>query len=283
AQAKAVKTNIADGLAALEQANARLQKQGGNANKTAFKTDTANNALMDYLTGKGSAQAAYDAFGKLANEAIAFGSLTAQEVATLKVAMGEAKVYVDAMGLMGDNGVGIRIKPGTLNNVEARKWYLENEARIPDLIDRSLLLEQQAKQAFNLRKEYIQDIEERTGMKLPKQQIAELKNALRNRIYKRLTPAESAQHRREFNKQKNNLITEWEEKTGQKWPVYERDIISEKTGEPIRRAGCYYDAHHIIESSFGGDSTWWNIHPARFPDIHQAGIHGTGSPAYRLF
>lgn len=41
--------------------------------------------------------------------------------------------------------------PGTLSNVEARKWYLEQEKRIPTLIDKSLPLQDQAKQAFDLR------------------------------------------------------------------------------------------------------------------------------------
>ena len=40
---------------------------------------------------------------------------------------------------------------GTLDNVEARKWYLESETRIPDFIDSSQPLEQQARQAFTLR------------------------------------------------------------------------------------------------------------------------------------
>jgi RHS repeat-associated protein len=42
-------------------------------------------------------------------------------------------------------------KNGSLSNLEARKWYLEQQAKIPDLIDKSLPLEQQAKQAFELR------------------------------------------------------------------------------------------------------------------------------------
>lgn len=46
------------------------------------------------------------------------------------------------------------IKPGTLSDVDARKWYLEQEAKIPDLIDDSLPLEQQARQAFELRNQY---------------------------------------------------------------------------------------------------------------------------------
>lgn len=43
---------------------------------------------------------------------------------------------------------------GSLSNVEARKWYLEHEAKIPDMIDSSLPLEEQAKQAFNLRNQF---------------------------------------------------------------------------------------------------------------------------------
>ena len=46
----------------------------------------------------------------------------------------------------------VKIESGrhSLSNVEARKWYLEQEAKIPDMIDKSLSLEEQAKQAFNL-------------------------------------------------------------------------------------------------------------------------------------
>lgn len=46
------------------------------------------------------------------------------------------------------------MKPGTLSNVDARRWYLEQEAKIPDLIDDSLPIEQQARQAFDLRNQY---------------------------------------------------------------------------------------------------------------------------------
>ena len=39
----------------------------------------------------------------------------------------------------------------------------------------------------------------------------------------------------------------------------------------------------VIENSYGGNNEWWNIHPARFTNEHQAGIHRTGSPARELF
>jgi hypothetical protein len=40
---------------------------------------------------------------------------------------------------------------GTLSDTEARKWYLEQEAKIPDLIDKNLPIEEQARQAVALR------------------------------------------------------------------------------------------------------------------------------------
>ena len=36
-------------------------------------------------------------------------------------------------------------------------------------------------------------------------------------------------------------------------------------------------------TDFGGEYEWWNIHPAKFPNEHQSGIHGAGSPANELF
>src|SRR5690606_12651172 len=45
-------------------------------------------------------------------------------------------------------------KNGTLSNVEARIWYLKNEANISTLVDKTLPIKEQAKQAFNLRNEF---------------------------------------------------------------------------------------------------------------------------------
>lgn len=56
-----------------------------------------------------------------------------------------------AMGLMLLLEGQKEVKPGTLSNVDAKRWYLEQEAKIPDLINDSLLIEQQARQAFDLR------------------------------------------------------------------------------------------------------------------------------------
>ena len=134
----------------------------------------------------------------------------------------------------------------------------------------------------NLIIDYVKDIKLNTNRDIPNNQIESLKNALRNKKYKKLTPIEVSKHRAEFNRIKNSLIDEWELKTGQNWPIYSEDVIG-KNGNVVRKAGSKYDAHHIIENSYGGNNEWWNIHPARFPNEHQAGIHRAGSPARELF
>ena len=49
---------------------------------------------------------------------------------------------------------GAEPQPGTLSNIEARQWYLEQEAEILNRLDRSAPLKYQAQQAFNLRNQY---------------------------------------------------------------------------------------------------------------------------------
>ena len=99
------KSNLSQGMSLLEQVNARLGRESGMANREAFSTDAANKALMDYLSGKGTAQAAAEAFSKIANEAIASGRLTAAEVSALEGYINTTQMYVDVLGLLGDNGV----------------------------------------------------------------------------------------------------------------------------------------------------------------------------------
>jgi len=48
-----------------------------------------------------------------------------------------------------------------LSNTEARKFYLDQEKKIPSLLDKSLPISSQAKQAFNLRNEFRSDARER--------------------------------------------------------------------------------------------------------------------------
>ena len=129
---------------------------------------------------------------------------------------------------------------------------------------------------------YLDDVQNQTGVKVPNNQRDLLADSVRNNQYTKLSKEQAVVHRKEFNKNKNKLITEWETQTGQKWPRYNKDVAS-KNGTITRKAGQPYDAHHLIESSHGGPNQWWNIHPARFPDQHQGGIHRSGSPARDLF
>ena len=71
-------------------------------------------------------------------------------------------------------------------------------------------------------------------------------------------------------------MTRSERYTGEAWPTYEEDIVNE-AGKIIRKKGDRYDAHHLIEISFGGPNEWWNLFPASF-DEHQA-IHSASNLA----
>ncbi|HRL67107.1 MAG TPA: hypothetical protein PLA28_09040 [Ottowia sp.] len=129
---------------------------------------------------------------------------------------------------------------------------------------------------------YLNDIKAQTGLAVSPKQQKLIDEALAKNDYTRLSTAESKAHRAQFNKVKNELITQWEKQTGQSWPRYTEDLYS-KNGTQVRRAGQPYDAHHIIESSYGGPNQWWNMHPARFPDQHQQGIHRAGGPSNQIF
>ena len=84
-------------------------------------------------------------------------------------------------------------------------------------------------------------------------------------------------NRKDFNKKKNQLIKQWEEETGQKWPT--ETYVNSKGITKTRK----YDAHHIIENKVGGKNEWWNITPAKNGSEHQGGIHRKGGAAEILF
>ncbi|AND08651.1 hypothetical protein P4159_11020 [Bacillus thuringiensis] len=180
-----------------------------------------------------------------------------------------------------DTGIGMKlpyIESSTVGEV-AGKFSKASTAAKDDAYQ---LAKGTGKIDYDLAKDYIRDVESKTGLKLHKNQIEQLKAALREHKYEKMTPLETLKHRNKFNSVKNKLISEWEEKTGQTWPRYTEEVYDKK-GRVARDIGQPYDAHHIIENNFGGPHEWWNIHPAKFPDEHQAGIHGKGSPSNKLF
>lgn len=130
--------------------------------------------------------------------------------------------------------------------------------------------------------EYLQEVEKITNREIKPNQMEKLQRALKEQEFVKLDPEKSKLHRKLFDNAKDKLIDEWEKNTGDKWPVYAQDVLND-AGEVIRKAGQRYDAHHLIESSFGGSNAWWNLHPAAFPSEHQAGIHATNSFANLMF
>ena len=129
--------------------------------------------------------------------------------------------------------------------------------------------------------EYLQEIEDITGIDITQRQRKHLNKYLEKNRVLHLKKEDVAENRKEFNRLREELRKEWEDKTGRVWPKYKKNVVIE--GKIIRKAGSNYDAHHIIENSYGGPPTWWNIHPASFPDQHQEGIHHDEGIASKIF
>lgn len=129
---------------------------------------------------------------------------------------------------------------------------------------------------------YLKDIERATHRKIPEKQIQLIKESIRNNDFSKLTPKQSHAHRSKFNSRKADIIAEWEIENHEKWPTYTEPIYSRK-GKVIRLTGQRYDAHHIVECSWGGDNEWYNMIPAKHPSEHQHDIHRRNGPADLIF
>ena len=128
-----------------------------------------------------------------------------------------------------------------------------------------------------LKEEYIDDIIENSEVP---ETIDEEK--AKSAEYEKCSVEETAEKRAEFNKIKDSLIEEWEEKTGKKWPTYQEDVYS-SNGSLIRRAGDKYDAHHIQPLSMGGKNEAGNITPLH-AECHydRQGVHSPDSAYAKL-
>lgn len=108
---------------------------------------------------------------------------------------------------------------------------------------------------------YLKEVEDITDRKIKPDQMEKIQKALKEVDFTKQTPEKNKLHRQLFDNAKDKLIDEWEKNTGEKWPVYVEDVYN-NAGEIIRQAGQRFDAHHLIESCFGGPNAWWNLHPA---------------------
>ena len=130
--------------------------------------------------------------------------------------------------------------------------------------------------------EYIDEIEKITGRELPEKQKELIEKALKEGDFSKLSKEATEAARNQFKNIRSSLIKEWEKNTETTWPRYAEDVVNE-AGNVIRRAGQYFDAHHIIELSTDGPNVWWNLHPASHPVEHQQLIHGAQSLATIIF
>lgn len=90
---------------------------------------------------------------------------------------------------------------------------------------------------------------------------------------KKISPEQRALMREEFDDNKAALRKEWEIQNNREWPKYTQDVYN-KNGVLIRKAGNYYDAHHIRPLELGGKNTASNITPldlSKHADVHSSG------------
>ena len=73
------------------------------------------------------------------------------------------------------------------------------------------------------------------------------------------TPEKVKDLRNEFTKNKDQIRKEWEKLNHKEWPKYTEDVY--KNGVKIRKAGDYYDVHHVQPLKLGGTNIASNITP----------------------
>lgn len=74
------------------------------------------------------------------------------------------------------------------------------------------------------------------------------------------SPEKVKQLREEFNNNKSQIRKDWETLNHKEWPRYTEDVFNE-SGIKIRKAGDYYDAHHVQSLKLGGTNDASNITP----------------------
>lgn len=118
---------------------------------------------------------------------------------------------------------------------------------------------------------YLHEVQKTGDYKIPKVHMKELKEYLASHDIERIDPSDTFQNHKDFNNHKKQLIEKWESETGKTWPRYDHDVIG-SNGTVIAKKGQLFDAHHIIEVSYGGPNESWNIMPVskeKHIEIHQ--------------
>lgn len=167
-----------------------------------------------------------------------------------------------------------------LNFTDHQKYRLpRHNSFLDNYLNKNSEITIQLRNSFD---KYLQEIENITNRTIPSNQRNLLQKYILTNRFSKISKEQNVNARRKFREIKSESIKNWEKYTNQKWPKYKKNILS-KHGEIIRIKGANYDAHHIVELSYGGTPDWWNLHPAAFPNEHQHGIHKKGSIADNLF
>lgn len=196
----------------------------------------------------------------------------------IKVSVNGKPVTADNVLINGRTYVPLRAISDILN----KDVVWDPQTSTANINDKGIVKEEPNKEVINKIESYLEDIETQTNRKIPQNQKDLIITYVKNNPVKKLSSDETTLHRKEFDSKKTAILKEWTSKTGQSWPTYLNDVLSE-SGKLLRKAGNNYDAHHIIELSYGGPNVWWNMHPAAYPEEHQGGIHRKDGIANELF
>jgi hypothetical protein len=121
-------------------------------------------------------------------------------------------------------------------------------------------------------RDYIRDMEGRSGISIQPEQRSLLVSTLQENEFRVLDREAKSLHSREYRMAKSNLISEWEQNTGNVWPIRERMNLNTGKKELVPD-----QIHHIIPQQVGGPHEWWNMHPLEAGRHHQGGVHGKDS------
>lgn len=117
--------------------------------EAAVKLKEKQKKLQDYCSSNGLTykpdRTATPGYGK---------SEAAKVTASYKKSLEIEKLKIQLFDIDNSSEDAIIKLQGKLSDVEARKWYLSQDKKIPEQIDKSLSIEEQARQACNLRNKY---------------------------------------------------------------------------------------------------------------------------------
>ena len=89
------------------------------------------------------------------------------------------------------------------------------------------------------------------------------------------------EHKKTFVSIRSDLLAEWEENNNEQWPKYGKAVMTMR-GRVVRAPENTYNVLKIIPLACGGPLTWFNIHPASWPEEIQA-IHRPDGVWQKLF